>query len=79
MLSKITIKALIVIDVHAKDVVEALFTNRVCNDREFKWLAQMRYYLEDDEALVRLVNATVPYGYEYLGNTRLPFLLFFFL
>lgn len=28
----------------------------------------MRYYLEDDEALVRLINATVKYAYEYLGG-----------
>ncbi|XP_057662093.1 dynein axonemal heavy chain 7 isoform X2 [Diorhabda carinulata] len=68
-LSRITIKALIVIDVHAKDVVDSLFKERVTNDREFKWLSQMRYYLEDDEALVRLINATVKYAYEYLGNS----------
>ncbi|KAG5885992.1 hypothetical protein JTB14_025387 [Gonioctena quinquepunctata] len=68
-LSRITIKALIVIDVHAKDVVEELFNEKVGNDKEFKWLAQMRYYLEDDDALVRLINATVKYAYEYLGNT----------
>ncbi|XP_072386040.1 dynein axonemal heavy chain 7 isoform X2 [Diabrotica undecimpunctata] len=68
-LSRITIKALIVIDVHAKDVVEALYRDNVANDREFNWLSQLRYYLEDDEALVRLINATVKYAYEYLGNT----------
>lgn len=67
-LSRITIKALIVIDVHAKDVVEELMVKNVTNDREFKWLAQMRYYLEDDEAYVRLINATVKYAYEYLGK-----------
>ncbi|KAF7282405.1 hypothetical protein GWI33_002719 [Rhynchophorus ferrugineus] len=68
-LTHITVKALIVIDVHAKDVVEELLKKNVTNDREFKWLAQMRYYLEDDNALVRLINATVKYAYEYLGNT----------
>ncbi|CAG9836233.1 unnamed protein product [Diabrotica balteata] len=61
-LSRITIKALIVIDVHAKDVVEALYKDNVANDREFNWLSQLRYYLEDDEALVRLINATVKYA-----------------
>ncbi|CAH1959988.1 unnamed protein product [Acanthoscelides obtectus] len=68
-LARITIKALIVIDVHAKDVVEDLYSKKVSNDKEFKWQSQMRYYLEDDEALVRLVNATVKYAYEYLGNS----------
>ncbi|KAJ8944983.1 hypothetical protein NQ318_010185 [Aromia moschata] len=68
-LARITIKALIVIDVHAKDVVESLYKQRVGNDKEFKWLSQMRYYLEDDECLVRIINATVKYAYEYLGNS----------
>lgn len=48
--------------------MESLLKEGVDNDREFKWLAQMRYYLEDDEALVRLINATVKYAYEYLGG-----------
>ncbi|KAJ8974696.1 hypothetical protein NQ317_015225 [Molorchus minor] len=68
-LSRITIKALIVIDVHAKDVVEGLYKQKVGNDKEFKWLSQLRYYIEDDDCLVRLVNATVKYAYEYLGNS----------
>lgn len=41
-LSRITIKALIVIDVHAKDVVVDLVNQRVSSDSEFKWLAQLR-------------------------------------
>lgn len=61
-------KALIVIDVHAKDVVEDLDKKKVSSDKEFKWLSQMRYYLEDDVPLVRLINATVKYACEYLGK-----------
>ncbi|KAI4463384.1 dynein heavy chain family protein [Holotrichia oblita] len=68
-LSRITIKALIVIDVHAKDVVQDLVKQNVDSDTEFKWLSQLRYYWEHDQCLVRLVNATVKYAYEYLGNS----------
>lgn len=67
-LRRITIKALIVIDVHAKDVVEELAEKRVTDDNDFKWLAQLRYYWSND-CLVKLVNATVKYAYEYLGNS----------
>ena len=28
-----------------------------------------RYYWEEENCKVRLINATVPYAYEYLGNT----------
>ena len=68
-LSRVTIKALIVIDVHAKDVVQDMCNAQVRSDTEFKWLSQLRYYWEENECLVRLINATVKYAYEYLGNT----------
>lgn len=67
-LSRITIKALIVIDVHAKDVVQELADLNLRSANEFKWQAQLRYYWTD-EMLVRLINAEVKYAYEYLGNT----------
>lgn len=67
-LARITIKALIVIDVHAKDVVQELVDNHVRSDKEFKWLAQLRYYFTG-ECLVCIINATVKYAYEYLGNS----------
>ncbi|XP_045466215.1 dynein axonemal heavy chain 7-like isoform X2 [Harmonia axyridis] len=69
MLSRITIKALIVIDVHAKDVVEEMVKHDVQDDKEFKWLSQLRYYIQDDDCVVKLINASVKYAYEYLGNT----------
>ncbi|KAK4876149.1 hypothetical protein RN001_012571 [Aquatica leii] len=67
-LARITIKALIVIDVHAKDVTQSLLEQNVKNDSEFKWLAQLRYYWEE-RCMVRIINATVKYAYEYLGNS----------
>lgn len=49
------------------DVVSALIQKRISNETDFEWLAQLRYYWEDD-VLVRIINATVNYAYEYLGN-----------
>jgi dynein heavy chain len=40
--SRITLGALVVLDMHAKDVVEDLLNNRVHSDLDFKWLAQLR-------------------------------------
>ena len=31
-------------------------------------LLQLRYYWEDEDVKVRMVQATLPFGYEYLGN-----------
>lgn len=68
-LDRITVKALIVIDVHAKDVVEALVKVQVASDNDFAWMRQLRYYMIDDAVQVRIVNANVDFAYEYLGNS----------
>ncbi|XP_077287714.1 dynein heavy chain at 62B [Arctopsyche grandis] len=68
-ITRITIKALIVIDVHAKDVIQELIDKKVKDDNDFNWLAQLRYYWEEDMVIVRIINASVKFAYEYLGNS----------
>ena len=45
-----------------------LVKNKVTSPLEFDWLAQLRYYWEDD-VIVRMITTDINYGYEYLGNT----------
>ena len=67
---RITLKALVVIDVHAKDVVQLLLDKNVQSKDEFDWSSQLRYYWEaKDTMLVKMVTASIPYAYEYLGNS----------
>ncbi|KAL8455649.1 hypothetical protein Emag_000471 [Eimeria magna] len=65
----ITIGALIVIDVHAKDIVQRLWSEEVTSVDAFEWISQLRYYWQDDNCWVQCVQTDFPYGYEYLGNT----------
>ena len=58
-----------VIDVHAKDVVADMISKGVESEHDFNWLAQLRYYWEDEDVQVKITNAGVRYAYEYLGNT----------
>ena len=67
--SRITLNALIVIDVHARDVVKLLVQNRVSNAMDFNWISQLRYYWIDANITVSMITTDVAYGYEYLGNT----------
>lgn len=68
-LSSITVKALIVIDVHAKDVIFELIGKNVTEVTDFQWLAQLRYYWEEEKVNVKIINAVVKFAYEYLGNS----------
>eukprot|EP01060_Flectonema_neradi_P024452 TRINITY_DN332_c4_g1_i1.p1 TRINITY_DN332_c4_g1~~TRINITY_DN332_c4_g1_i1.p1 ORF type:complete len:2023 (+),score=366.21 TRINITY_DN332_c4_g1_i1:62-6070(+) len=76
-----TIQAMIVIEVHAMDVVDKeLINENVTSASQFTWQAQLRYYYEEMGTgwrkhmgiRVRQTNASLQYGCEYLGNsTRL--------
>jgi len=67
---RITLKALVVIDVHARDVVQRLSDMKIDNIADFEWSSQLRYYWETGDLLnVKMVTAIIPYAYEYLGNS----------
>ncbi|XP_067915582.1 dynein axonemal heavy chain 3-like [Heterodontus francisci] len=68
-MARITLAALITIDVHARDVVAKLNNLGINTTTDFNWIAQLRYYWEKRKIIVRMITNTVPYGYEYLGNT----------
>lgn len=68
-LSRLVLGDLIVVEVHSRDVVQKLIDNNIVNDKDFDWISQLRYYWEDDDLRVKIVNANFKYGYEYLGNT----------
>ena len=80
-MERTTLGALCVIDVHGRDVVAEMAKNKVTDVNAFEWLSQLRYYWEnqDDDfdrygdnpfnIMVRILNATQMYAYEYLGNS----------
>lgn len=67
--ARITVGALTVIDVHARDVIKKLADEDVETMDNFGWTSQLRYYWTDDNLSAQMVAATRPYGYEYLGNS----------
>ncbi|KAF5833108.1 hypothetical protein DUNSADRAFT_10689 [Dunaliella salina] len=79
-LERATCGSLVVVDVHARDVVSDMAEQGVNDIRDFNWESQMRYYWEFHDAppsgvhpqetlVVRMINADALYGYEYLGNS----------
>mgnify|MGYP000067473068 CR=1 FL=1 len=77
-LARITLGALCVVDVHARDVTKKLVASGVKTANDFEWVSQMRYYWDevgkaeagpDGDLWVVMVQSRRPYGYEYLGNS----------
>jgi dynein heavy chain len=71
-LQRTLLGAMVVIDVHARDVVAAMVKKRVSSLEDFEWTKQLRYYWESDvdNCVVRQTNTRFIYGYEYLGNSE---------
>jgi dynein heavy chain len=71
--ARLIIGAMVVLDVHNKDVVVMLVENGVSTKNEFDWNSQLRYYQENiggqQNLMCRMMNASLPYSYEYLGNS----------
>ncbi|XP_014284130.1 dynein axonemal heavy chain 7 isoform X1 [Halyomorpha halys] len=67
--NRTTLGALVVIDVHARDVVGLLEAGKIAKDDDFQWLCQLRYYWTENNLIASMINSSLRYGYEYLGNS----------
>ncbi|XP_071945421.1 dynein axonemal heavy chain 10-like [Antedon mediterranea] len=66
--------AVLIIDVHARDIIDGFVRDSILNEREFEWESQLRFFWDrdPDELNIRQCTGTFGYGYEYMGlNGRL--------
>eukprot|EP00736_Rhodelphis_marinus_P008343 Rmarinus@m.28773 len=68
-LQRLSLEALVVLDTYARDVTSTLLASKLSSVDSFEWKIHLRYYLEDREVTVRLLEETLSYGCEYLGTT----------
>ena len=63
--------SLITMDVHARDMVQKLVTEKAANTLAFTWQMQMRLYWEPETTvtMARIIDYRTALSYEYLGNT----------
>uniref|UniRef100_A0A0G4I0U0 Uncharacterized protein n=1 Tax=Chromera velia CCMP2878 TaxID=1169474 RepID=A0A0G4I0U0_9ALVE len=70
-ITRASIVALAIQDVHARDIVDDLVVSEVTDIMSFKWQQQLKYYwdLAEDDCIIRQVDARIKFGYEYMGAT----------
>ncbi|KDO23984.1 hypothetical protein SPRG_10681 [Saprolegnia parasitica CBS 223.65] len=78
-LTRITLGALVVMDVHNRDTIAELVTLKTSDKLDFDWLAQLRYYWvaggmsaatgKPGTLQCRMINTLALYAFEYLGNS----------
>lgn len=64
----------IIVDVHARDVIENLVRDGIIKSQEFEWESQLRFYWKKDvdNLIIDQCSGTFSYGYDYMGlNGRL--------
>lgn len=64
----------LIVDVHARDVIENFVRDGIVKCQEFEWESQLRFYWkrEFDNLAVIQCSGTFSYGYDYMGlNGRL--------
>jgi dynein heavy chain len=60
--------ALVTVDVHARDIIDRMVTDKVDDVGNFTWQQQLRFALNDDGKVeVRQSDSLIDYGYEYQG------------
>ena len=63
------VNTMLIIDVHARDIVDSFVRESVLNAKEFAWESQLRFYWDRDldDCLIKQCTGVFRYGYEYMG------------
>lgn len=63
------VNTLLIIDVHARDIISSFVKDSILDAREFAWESQLRFYWDRqlDDILVRQCTGEFRFGYEYMG------------
>jgi dynein heavy chain len=63
------VNSLLIIDVHARDVVSSFVRDSIMSSKQFEWESQLRFYWDKqfDDMRIEQCIGSFSFGYEYLG------------
>jgi dynein heavy chain len=71
---RIKVNTLLIVDIHARDIIDSFVRDSVLDSKEFAWESQLRFYWDKglDDIQIRQCTGVLRYGFEYMGlNGRL--------
>jgi dynein heavy chain, axonemal len=73
-LHRVKVNTLLIVDVHARDIIDSFVRDSILDAREFAWESQLRFYWNKDidDVVISQCTGNFRYGFEYMGlNGRL--------
>lgn len=67
---QIVLESLIVLIAYMQNIVNHLLDTGVTSVMDFHWLSQLRYYFNSESVEIKMLDSTLIYGCEYIGNQR---------
>lgn len=64
----IKVKSLILDLIHNMEVTECLTENKVSSVHDWHWHRQLKYFIQQNTCIIRMVESLFDYTYEYQGN-----------
>ena len=62
------VKSLILDLIHNMEVTECLLENKVSSTNDWQWHRQLKFFISSNTCIIKMVEATFDYTYEYQGN-----------
>lgn len=68
-LEKVKVLSNIIISTdYVQQIYDQLIQSNVTSPQDFLWQSQLRYYWEEENLVLRMIETSLMYGYEYLGS-----------
>lgn len=65
-----TITSLVILFIHQEEVINLLLDKKIHEDTDFDWKAQIRYYYQEEQVKVMIINTSINYAYEYYSSKQ---------
>jgi len=68
--TRVKVNTLLIVDVHARDIIDGFVRDSILDTREFAWESQLRFYWDRDrdDIVIKQCTGAFQYGYEYMGE-----------